>query len=495
MSEMSSYGLDIADEFDGVQLGDKRLNKRVVKIATRLGGCPTGSIPAATDGRAEMEGAYRFFDNPKVSPAEVLAPHRGATLGRIRQCQMVVLAQDTSEMDLTRPTQQVEGAGPLSSKSRVGSFYHPLVAFTVDKLCLGTVWNKHWVREELHVGRSAEDKRQAKETTPIEEKESMRWLEGIRAARDVAEECPETCCVCVSDSESDIYELFGEPRTTESANELQLVIRACQDRKLVGRHDKLLKTVRDTPCLYTCTIDVSSRKARPNAQRISGRNAARDARIAEVEIRATTVTFRPPPRPDRKLPTVELNIVLVEEVNPPEGAEPIQWILITSLPIETIEQVQLVVQCYCVRWQIEIYFRTLKSGCNVEERLFERFTRFENCLAVYIVVAWKVMYLCYLGRTCPDMSCEVVFTVSEWKAVYMVLEKKTPPSEPPTLNQMIRMIASLGGYVMRAKTHPGTQTLWLGLQRVNDLSNAWNSFGPDSPVQSKNFCSTTCVVQ
>ncbi|TWT92589.1 IS4 family transposase [Neorhodopirellula pilleata] len=186
---------------------------------------------------------------------------------------------------------------------------------------------------------------------------------------------------------------------------------------------------------------------------------------------------------------------LFEEPNPPEGQEPIQWLLLTTLPISTIEEVQRVVACYCIRWQIEIYFRTLKSGCQVEERLFERFSRFDNCLAVFLVVAWKVLYLCHLGRSCPDMDCEIVFTPSEWKAVYMVVTKKALPSKPPTLNEMIRLIATLGGYVIRKSTQPGAQTLWLGLQRVNDLSHAWDAFGPDSREKSDNQSDHTCVVQ
>ena len=495
MSENTETGLDIGDEFDGVDFGDLRLNRRLLKIATELGGCPTGSIPAATLGRAEMEAAYRFFDNSNVTPADVLAPHREATLHRIRQCKMVVLAQDTTEMDLTRPAQQVEGAGPLTSDSRRGSYYHPLMAFNLDNLCLGTVWNKHWVREKIHAGRSEADKQRAKLSTPIEDKESMRWIEGIRAGREVAQACPQTRCVCVSDSESDIYELFAEPRMSESGNELQLVIRACRDRKLLGSDDKILDAVRSSACLYKCTVDVSSRKAKRNAQRSSPRTSSRDARTAEVEVRAVKVTLAPPSRPDRKLPALELNVVLVEEPNPPEGQDPIQWLLVTTLPIATPDQVQLIVQCYCIRWQIEIYFRTLKSGCKVEERLFERFSRFENCLAVYIVVAWKVLYLCQLGRNCPEMDCEVVFTPSEWKAVYMVVNRTDPPSTPPKLNEMIRLIASLGGYVIRKNSQPGPQTLWLGLQRVNDLSHAWDAFGPDSREQAQKKLLETCVVQ
>lgn len=494
MAALDTVGSNLEDEFEGVDFGDIRLNHRLTMIASRLGATPAMSIPAATNGRAEMEGAYRFFANDKVSPESILAPHREATLERIKQCNVVVLAQDTTEMNLTRPCSEVQGTGPLSTEARRGSYYHPLIAFDLDKLNLGTVWNKHWVREKIHVGRSESEKQKVKLSTPIEDKESMRWLEGVRAAREVAQQCPNTECVCVSDSESDIYELFAEPLGTSSARQLQLVIRACRDRLVDHPERKILAAVSSTPCLYTCKVDISSRKAKEGAQRKSPRTAAREARTAELEVRAISLKFKPVDRPDRTLPALRLNVVLVEEANPPEGQVPIQWILITTLPISSEEQVQMVVQCYCIRWQIEVYFRTLKSGCNVEERLFERFSRFNNCLSVFIVVAWRVLYLCHLGRNCPDMDCEVVFTGSEWKSVYMVVTREPVPSKAPRLNEIIRMIATLGGYVDRKNTQPGAQTLWLGLQRVNDLAQAWDAFGPETR-ENKKIYQPTCVVQ
>lgn len=467
----------LTEEFRGAQFGDRRLTARLGKIAERFNTKPTMSIPAATNGRAEMEAAYRFFDNPKVTPEAIVQPHIAATYQRIHQTDVVLLVQDTTELDLTRPTQQVAGAGPIECVSRSGIFYHPLVAFTADGLPLGTVWSKSWAREDIETELTAEEKRKRRQKTPIEEKESIRWLEGFRAAREVADNCPETECICVADSEADIYELFSEPRTTDHSRQLHLLVRACQDRALSNRDGHLLEAVRKTACLYDCSVDVSGRVPKTSTENRK-RRKRRDARIAEVEIRATTVTLRPPSRHDRRLPEVTLNLVLVEESNPPVGTEPIQWLLITTLSIETVEHAKWIVNYYCIRWQIEVYFRTLKSGCRVESRYFERLGRLLNSLAVYSIVAWKVLYLCRLSRECPDLDCEAVFTPSEWRPVYMALRQKEPPKTPPRLNQMIRMIASLGGYVDRKSTQPGTQTLWLGLQRLHDLSTAWLTFGP-----------------
>lgn len=224
------------DEVRGAEFGDQRLTNRLGKIVEELGAQPTMSVPAATQGRAEMEAAYRFFDNPKVSPEKILQPHLDATRERIRQADVVLLVQDTTELDLTRPRQQVQGAGPLECDSRRGAFFHPLVAFNAGGLPLGVAWQKSWARDKILTELTAKEKEQRRHKTPIEEKESIRWIEGIRAAREVAEACPQTTCVCVADSEADIYELFSEPLVTPRG-QVHLLVRACQNRTL-SDHDE-----------------------------------------------------------------------------------------------------------------------------------------------------------------------------------------------------------------------------------------------------------------
>lgn len=468
--------VSLRDEVQGVCFSDTRLDERFGLIVERLGEQPSLSIPAATKNPAELKGAYRFFANAKVSPQRILHAHYKATRQRVAQEQFVLFVQDTTEVDLTRPNQQVVGAGPMDHETRRGAFLHPLSTFTLDGLPLGTVWHKLWARDKIETTLTKKEKKKIQSQTPIEEKESVRWVEGIRATREVAKECPKTTCVCVGDSEADIYEVFSEPLEVDGAEgPIHLLVRACQKRSTDDRSNWLEK-VRATECLYECTVDVSARKAKIAPEKQGKRSKSRVARIATVEVRATSVTLRAPYRPDRKLPDVKVNVVLVEEPNPPEDSDAIQWLLVTTLPIEEPEQVQRIVRAYCVRWQIEIFFRTIKTGCRIERRLFETLRRLENCTAVYMIVAWRIMYLCRLGRTCPDMDCEIVFEPCEWKAVYQIVKGEAPPETPPTLNEMIRMIASLGGYVSRKNTNPGPQTLWIGLQRAHDLSTAWNEF-------------------
>ena len=176
----------------------------------------------------------------------------------------------------------------------------------------------------------------------------------MRAAREVAETCPQTTCVCIADSDADVYELFCESQAA-SRGELHLLVRACKNRITCDPQANLLDATRATPSLLQFSVNVSARTAKmvPETRK---RHETRVARIAEVEVRATTVTVRPPyRRQDRKLPEVTLNIVLAEESNPPDRATPVQWLLITTLPIKNVEQVQQIVAYYAIRWNSEMY--------------------------------------------------------------------------------------------------------------------------------------------
>src|SRR5688500_15186038 len=214
------------DEMKTADLKDKRLNERLCNVLSALGERPTASIPAACGGLPEMTAAYRFFDNEKVTYERILAPHAERTQERMAAQQVVLLVQDTTELDFTRPQQQMAGVGSLDGSDRCGALLHPLVAFTPDGTPLGACWATIWTREEPTAETRAEKQRHRR-VTPSEEKESQRWLDGLRQARGVAEQVPHVKCVCIADSEADIYELFTEPR---GAGNVEWLVRACQDR-------------------------------------------------------------------------------------------------------------------------------------------------------------------------------------------------------------------------------------------------------------------------
>lgn len=474
----------VIDEMKTAELNDKRLDDRLRVVLSQLAAHPTASIPAACGGRAEMEAAYRLFDNDKVTFDNILQPHQETTRQRIAAQPVVILTQDTTEIDLTRPEQQVQGSGPLDDSDRRGALLHLLHAFTPDGTPLGTVQATAWARDEGPSIRQTLSKVE-RATRPLEEKESYRWVVALRAAQEEAQRNPQTRIICVADSEADIYELLAEgmsqPRTAE------WIVRAGQDRALQGDPDAppalLRQKLLTQPVLFTKTIAIRGRKAKVKCS-TRGRQQPRVSRKAEVEVRAAQVTLRPPWRPGHKLPTVTVNVVLVREASPPAGDVPVEWMLLTSLPIDDLEQVRQVIEYYCVRWMVEVFFRTLKSGCRAEERRFEHIDRQLRCLAVFLIVTWRTLYVCRLGRGCPEISCEAVFEPAEWKAVYRVVQNKLPPCDPPSLGEMVRMVAQLGGYVNRRRADPpGPQTVWLGLQRMHDFALCWQLFGPNAETE------------
>ena len=474
--------LRFEDEMNGVNFGDKRINDACGDLLEAFANRPNFSISGAMFSRTELTRAYRFFDNEKVTPEEILRPHFEKTAERCRDFDVVLCPQDTTELDFTRPKQQVAGAGPMADDGRRGAFLHYTAAFTPDGTPLGAISAKTWAREFPDADTpklSDAEKRKKRYGTPIEEKESIRWLEGFRETKKLASADTDTTYVSLCDSEADIIDLFAEPRT----DNLHWIVRAGQDRATLDENGAAMGFIRDTlltqPVLFTNEIGVRGRVPK-DPRETRPRRTARVSRRASVEIRAGAVTLRTPTR-CRKNRRLSVNVVMVREVDPPAGETPVEWILLTTLPISTDEEVRLVIQYYTVRWMIEVYFRTLKTGCRVEERRFETLKRMLNCTAIYMIVAWRTMLLCRLGRECPDLDCDALFEPSEWKSVWAVTHRNEPiPEKPPKLPDFLRLVARLGGYVDRPNRPdpPGEETVWRGLQRMHDLAWGWDTFGP-----------------
>lgn len=466
----------IEDELRTVDLLDMRLNDRFRVLLDRLSDKPTLSIPAACTGWAETQAAYRFFDNDKVNDQRLLQPHFDATGERIRQQSVVLIAQDTTELELTRAEERV--GGPLSDEDHWGVHTHVALAVTPERLVLGLVWSHTWARDPATF-----HKRKNKQGKPIEEKESYRWLEGYRRACAVAAQAPHTQVIALSDSEGDIYECFAAA-ADGAGPKADWIVRACQDRCVRDGEEtaeaKLFATVAAGPILGTLSIEVGARKA--GSHDGSKRRQARSARTTRVTVQAGRVVLQTPDRLGRKVPHVPVHAVLVREIKPPAGEAAIEWLLLTSLPVTTFAQAGDVIHYYTCRWEAEVYFRVLKRGCTVEELQFETTARFTNCLAVYQIVAWRVLFTMRLGRECPELPCGVVFAEAEWRAVYQVM-KRQAATTMPSLGEMVTWVAQLGGYLKRkGDGPPGPQTLWIGVQRVRDFALAWSAIkNPDPP--------------
>jgi hypothetical protein len=447
-----------------IDLGDERLNKRSRATLETLARDPGCSVNAACQGWAETQGAYRLFDNERTTPEKILAPHAEATRRRIADHQTVLLVQDSTELDYS--AHPPEGAGPLHHEEQLGFLDHSHVAFTPEGLCLG-------VLEADWIARSPEGFGQSKQRQydPLETKETFRWLEGYRLACAVQQQTPRTQIISIADCEGDLYEVYVE--AARHQRPADFVIRAGKDRRV--------------PELDSEALGKTYRKVRQEIERAEvkvirdihlPRTPKREARDARLEMRAETIRVMQP-HPKYDLPQVELNVVLVSEVDPPDDGTAVEWLLLTSLPIETPEEVLLVADYYVGRWPIEIYFRVLKTGCQVEEIQLENTARLFPCLMFYKIIAWRVMYLTYLGRECPELPCDAVFADHEWKPVWRVVKEEPCPASPPPLKEFLLLLAQLGGHNNRRHDlPPGPQSLWTGLRRMHDFSTAWLTFGP-----------------
>jgi hypothetical protein len=441
----------VDEELGAADFGDERLNARGRKVVERLAEQPMFSIPSACHGWAEIQAAYRFFDNEKVTTAKVLAPHVAATIERMREQPLVLCIQDTSELDYTGHP-QTSGLGPLNYRNRRGLYVHPTLAVTPQRLCLGVIDHHLWVRDAATHGDKTRRRKKA-----IADKESQRWVDGYSGVCKVAQQIPNTTLMYVADREADIYEVFLE--AAEAGNRVEVLIRSRNDRALEGG-GKLRERVASAAVLGTVEFDL------PPAENRVGRHVVQ-------ELQALRCTLRAPYRPkgEKKLPNLAVTAVLAREHNPPPGAEPLQWLLLTTRPVSTFEQAATMMELYLCRWQIEVYFRILKSGCTIEKLQLEDVERLKPALAVYMIIAWRVLFMTMLGRQYPNLPCDVVFETAEWQAVYVVTKRKPPPPQPPSLNVMIAMVAEWGGFTNR-KTDgpPGPKTIWIGLQRAKDFA-------------------------
>ncbi len=448
------------EEFGGAALGDARRSARLIELARTFYAHPTLSIPQACNGdTAQMQAAYRFLANDNVNIKDILEPHYEATSRRIREHDVVLAVQDTAFLNYTTHP-ALEGAGPIGASrknSATGLVMHETMAFTEKGIPLGLLDVQLWARDPIEAG-----KKHKRHDLPIEQKESAKWLRSYEAAAAVQQQCPKTKVVSVGDREADVYELFALARSRDDHPEL--LIRAEHNRRVNEEQPYLWEHLEQQSLADELVLLVGRTKTRKERQ------ATLEVRYAPVELRPST---------GKRLKNVQLWAVLAKEVDTDEGVEPLEWMLLTTMEVATIEQALRMLEWYSKRWGIETFHKVLKSGCRIEERRLATVARIENCLALDLVVAWRVQYLTMLGREAPELPCTVFFEDHEWKALYAFIARspKAVPPEPPSLRDAMRTAAKLGGFLGRKNDgEPGVKALWIGLQRLDDISMAWLAF-------------------
>ena len=450
-------------EFSGLDLGEPRLNRRCIRILSDFTKSPHSSIPKASGSWPATKGAYRFFDNPKVKPLKMLEPHFRSTVKRAKSHKVILALQDSSKLNFSHHP-QTQGLGPIANNSNktIGFWLHPTLAVTPDGEALGLANVKYWARDP----KNFRLKCRKRNTQAFKDKESYRWYEGYQQVQALAEECPESTVVCVCDREGDIYDVLAQAmRPEDSQARAHCLIRARVNRTVESdKATNLWELFEKEAVAGTHSIWVRRRDGAPK-------------REAKLAVKYTQVSL-PAPVLKKELSPIKIWVIEVKEINPPNERVALCWRLLSSLPITDLESALEKVQWYGQRWQIEIYFRTLKSGCKLLDRQLEHRERLERVMAVDLIVAWRILRMTTISRESPDLPAETLLEANESQALRAYLNKRDNLKiKKQGLRQAIRAIAQLGGFLGRkGDGDPGPGTIWLGLLRLQDITICWELF-------------------
>ena len=447
-------------ELRHADLGDARRVERLIRIVAAASQNPEESIPSLfANDRHAVKAVYRLFDNNKVEAKAILDAHRQATLDRIRAADLdlVLLVEDTSQFDFTKH-HATKGLGSTGAPGLTGFFLHSTLALEpAGGVPLGVIDAHWWAREE------APDQPPPSKRS-IAEKESGRWLEALQRSTDALPQGLRS--LTIADREADIFEFFAFARDLGRP----VLVRAHHDRSVIvdGEVQGLWEAARAAEPLGVVTFGVP-------------RDASHPEHIASAVIQVAQVEVRPPKRlAAQHLAPVPICAIRLQEIDAPAGQEPISWLLLTSVPVDTIEKADQCVIWYTYRWSIERFHFTLKSGGNYEKLQLQTADRLWRALAVYIIVAWRVLYVDLVARTHPTASCTAFLQDDEWKALWCHRHKvPVPPPTPPDVRTAVRWLAMLGGFLGRKRDgEPGVKTLWRGLRRLQDIVEMWRIMHP-----------------
>lgn len=447
-----------AERYETAVLPDARLKKRLVKIVQTLAGKPTDSINQACEDWACAKGAYRFVENERVTTESLQKPIAQATARDCAGHDMVLAVQDTTTLSF-KQARQAKGLGPVNDSSAArGMLFHPTLALSSEGAPIGLLHQQSWCRT---VVQDAEDAKNPNRT--IEQKESFKWIQGILGARQAIESAvgkdQRPRLMHVMDREGDIFDVFELiTNTTDGA-----VIRCSHNRRVIPKRGKgghAHDIVRASALLGTIRTGVP-------------RKHGQKARDAKLQVRACELTMTPQKSNGSTERWIDLTLVEVREPRPPEGIEPLRWLLWTTEPVRCLQQAIRIVEIYKLRWKIEEVFLALKSGCRIETLQFETADRLAKVVALYAPIAVRIVQLRDWARLCPNEPCNSILAETEWKALWTYIHKKRPGlgTPPPSLKQATLWIGRLGGHLGRTSDGmPGIRTLWRGWRDLDLLS-------------------------
>jgi hypothetical protein len=468
LSGMDHVGVpSVAGEFDRVELGDVRLRRRLQAAAARLSESPDLGFPRALKTERESEGFYRLLNNDRVGYRALVKAHALASRDRIDEGEVFRVIHDTTELSFGGEVER-EGLGSARGGGDQSFFAHVALGVSCVGRPLGVLGAQCWARTKPPRGNR---KLSGKQLSRIPDKESNRWGELVAEVEDLVGSRGRA--IHVTDREGDSYPLFCRMRELDAS----FVIRMARDRFVLEHEDDetkvmLSEVLSALPTALTRSVPLSRRAQKPQP-RSNRTHPARVERVATLAVRAGTLTLARPSYYDDALPeTLALNVVYVQEVDVPENADAVSWVLLTSEPIATTADVEAVVDHYRARWLIEEFFKALKTGCGFEERQLESFQSLTNALAVFFPIAWQMLLLRAMSRADPDAPAETVLTPTQIK----VLQHHQPQKMPlkgATVRDALYAVAGLGGH-LKHNGPPGWRTLGYGMQDLLKYCTGWD---------------------
>lgn len=456
----------IVDELAAGALGDQRLDERRNRVVAILEQHPDRGFPDACADDAESEALYRFLRNPRVSQEAVLAPHLDATRARCTAVGEVLVVHDTTDMVFTgtAPRRGLTRLGP----HRQGFWVHASLAVSADgeRAPLGVLALQSYARDAARPPRASHRTRVGDPT-----KERRRWLEGVARVRPHLG--PTTTAIHVMDREADSYEILA----ALIAHRDRFIVRMAYDRRIVPTTEtgtRVTDALAQATVVCQREVPLSARRNPPPGRTLYARqrHPARTGRVATLQVATHGVQLRRPPYIKAPTPArLPVHLVWVREIAAPIGTEPVDWRLVTTERIDTVDDVLRIVDAYRARWLIEEYFKALTTGCAYERRQLESLQTLQVALALLAPIAWRLLLLRHLARHQPETPATAVLT-SRQLGLLRARPGGTRVPSPATVTDALLAIARLGGH-LRHNGPPGWIVLARGFQKLQDMELGW----------------------
>lgn len=431
--------------FGGVQLHDMRRRRRAVQAATNLAENPLGSLPAQMHTWKETKALYRWLDEPDVTFAALMQPHFQQTRAQATGEDVVLLVQDTTDIDLSH-RHKISGVGQIGNERGRGFFVQTVLAVRPQtREVLGCMAQEPFVRIPAPEGEQRSQRRKR------EERETDVWMRQVQAIGT-----PESgsLWVHVGDRGADMFPFFQACRSTQT----HFLVRAAQNRRVQESEEEISYSLTQARAFPSQASRVLELPARHGHQK----------RSAQLQLACGQMTLLPPrhePRAGKEPLTVW--VIRVWEEEAPEGEEPLEWVLLTSVPTTTLEQAWERVEWYRHRWLVEDYHQCLKSGCRIEERQLQTVDGLMRLLGLLSPLAVRLLQVRACAREDPERPA---YEVIEPLMLAVLAEHAGGSPLSMTLGTFWREVARLGGYLARSHDGPpGWRTIWKGWLSLQTL--------------------------